>query len=374
MKKFFDEKLDFKKINDTINISNKLLRLIYLFLMVAAVYVTTVLLKEWHLLTTLQNILVVLSPFFLGFLIAWLLNPIISYLETKKIRRGLSIPIIYLFIFGITYLFFIAIVPIFVNQMQELIKALPGIINWLDQSLTSVLRNMGDYVDIKSLKDGMTSQIIEIGSSISKEAPAIVINSVSSVVSVFFTVVIGLMIGFYLLLDYGSLGDTIKKFIPVKHQDEADTLLFKINSQLYDYIKGLLLVLIALFIVCALIFNLIGLKAALLLAFICMVLDVIPYVGPFIGGGVATLVGFSQSPTTGIITLIAVIIIQQIEGNVLQPVIMGKTMKLNPVVIIVSLLVFGYLFGILGMILATPIAAIIKIIFNHFDHKYNITS
>lgn len=374
MKRFFDEKLDFNKINDTINISNKLLRLIYLFLMVAAVYLATVLLKEWHLLTTIQNILVVLSPFFLGFLIAWLLNPIITYLETKKIKRGFSIPIIYLTVFGLTYLFFVAIVPIFVNQLQELIKALPSIINWLDHSLTGVLNKLSDYVDAKSVKDGVTSQLITIGASLSKEAPSIVISSVSSLVSVFFTIVIGLMIGFYLLLDYGSLSVTIKKFIPAKHQDEADTLLFKINGQLYEYIKGLLLVLMALFIVCALVFNLIGLKAALLLAFICMVLDIIPYVGPFIGGAVATLVGFSQSPTTGIITIIAVLVIQQIEGNVLQPVIMGKTMKLNPVVIIVSLLVFGYLFGILGMILATPIAAIIKIIFNHFDYKYNITN
>lgn len=374
MKKFFSEKLDFNKINETIYISNKVLRLVYLFFVVAAIYLITIVLKEWHLLSTVQNILIVLAPFFLGFLIAWLLNPVISYLESKKIKRGLSIPVIYLIIMGLTYLFFVAIVPILSTQFQELIKAMPGIINWLEGSLNGVLNNFDSLVEVKALKENIIQQSIDFGVTLSKEAPAIVINSVSSLVSLFFTVVIGLMIGFYLLLDYGALSNGIKKFIPAKYKDETNTLLFKINEQLYEYIKGLLLVLITLFIITALVFNLIGLQAALLLAFICMVLDIIPYVGPLIGGAIATLLGFSQSPTTGVITLIAVLIIQQIEGNVLQPVIMGKTMQLNPVVIIVSLLVFGYLFGILGMILATPIAAVIKIIFNHFDMKYSITN
>ena len=104
----------------------------------------------------------------------------------------------------------------------------------------------------------------------------------------------------------------------------------------------------------------------------CAVTNVIPYIGPYIGGAPAVIVGLSISPMTGICTLIAVVIAQLLESNFLQPLVMGKTMKLHPVTIMIGLLLFGSFFGILGMILATPIIAIIKTILLFINEKFSL--
>lgn len=110
----------------------------------------------------------------------------------------------------------------------------------------------------------------------------------------------------------------------------------------------------------------------LLFGIICGITNVIPYIGPWIGGAICVIIGFTISPLVGILAAVVAVIVQQLDNVVLQPVIMGKTMKLHPVTIMIGLLVFGYFFGIIGMILATPIMAGIKIILNYFDEKYDL--
>ena len=104
----------------------------------------------------------------------------------------------------------------------------------------------------------------------------------------------------------------------------------------------------------------------------CAITNIIPYVGPYIGGVPAVIVGLSISPMTGLFALIAVVIAQLLESYFLQPVVMGKTMKLHPVTIMIGLLIFGHFFGIIGMILATPVISILKTILQFFDEKFSI--
>ena len=103
-----------------------------------------------------------------------------------------------------------------------------------------------------------------------------------------------------------------------------------------------------------------------------MVGNIIPYIGPWIGGAICVIVGLTVSPLTGILAGVVAFAIQQVDGMILQPLIMSKTMKLHPVTIMTGLLVFGYLFGILGMIFATPIMASVKIIASYYNEKYNL--
>ena len=119
-------------------------------------------------------------------------------------------------------------------------------------------------------------------------------------------------------------------------------------------------------------FAIVGLKAPILFGLLCGITDLIPFIGPYIGGIAAVIVGFSQSPIIGIITVIIVVLVQCIENYVLQPVVMSKTMKLHPVTIILGLLIFGHFFGIVGMILATPTIALVKVIYRFFKNKYHL--
>ena len=118
--------------------------------------------------------------------------------------------------------------------------------------------------------------------------------------------------------------------------------------------------------------TLAGLQAPLIFALFCALTDVIPYFGPYIGAIPAVIVGFTASPLTGILVIISILIVQLIENNFYQPLIMGHTMKLHPVTIMIGLLVFQHFFGIIGMIVATPVIAAFKVITNYLDEKLNI--
>ena len=121
-------------------------------------------------------------------------------------------------------------------------------------------------------------------------------------------------------------------------------------------------------------FEIIGLDAPVLFALFCAVTNIIPFIGPYIGGIPAILVGFSQAPIIGILTLIFIVTVQNLEGNFLHPIVIGKKMDLHPVTIVISLLIFEYFFGIIGMVIATPIVAVLKIIYLFLDEKFDIFS
>ena len=121
-------------------------------------------------------------------------------------------------------------------------------------------------------------------------------------------------------------------------------------------------------------FAIVGLNAAVLFGLFCGITDLIPYIGPYIGGAAAVIVGFTQSPFVGVATLVVAIIVQLVESYVLQPVVMSKAMQLSPITIIVGLLLFGYFFGIVGMIIATPCMSIIKEIIIFVSRKRKNTA
>ena len=136
----------------------------------------------------------------------------------------------------------------------------------------------------------------------------------------------------------------------------------RINTSLRSYVQGVLLVMLLVFITQSIGLTIAGLKAPILFALFCAVTDIIPYFGPYIGAIPAVIVGFTISPITGICVIISIVVVQLLENNFYQPLIMGHTMKLHPVTIMLGLLLFEHFFGILGMIIATPCIACIKVI------------
>jgi predicted PurR-regulated permease PerM len=158
--------------------------------------------------------------------------------------------------------------------------------------------------------------------------------------------------------------------LPKKRQFEASVLLNNIGGEVRKSVNGTLLVATMVFICDSIGFAVIGLQAPVLFGLLCGVTDLIPYIGPYIGGAVAVVIGFSQSTFIGVMTLIICVIVQCVENFILQPIVMSKTMKLHPVTIMIGLLVFEHFFGILGMILATPCIALLKVIWEFITTKY----
>lgn len=260
------------------------------------------------------------------------------------------------------------------NQINDFAKTLPSIIDtvkgWIDTGFDQLSHFEG--FDALAVKEDLFQKIEDFGVGLTKDLPQMIVNFISSFFSGAGSFVVGLIIGFYLLMSFDNASDVLITLLPKKIQNDTRDLFNEVNSSLRRFVQGAVMDCTLIFVITSLGLWIIGLKAPLLFGLFCGVTNVIPFAGPYIGGAPAVIVGFSQGPMTGILTLIVIAVIQFIEGNFLQPLIMSKTTKLHPVTIIIGLLVFGYFFGIIGMAISTPIIAVCKSIFMFFDQKYGI--
>ncbi len=368
------DKLNVKKINKTINLGNKILNILYILLIISLIYIISLLIEKLGILPVILSILKAISPLFVGLIIAWLLNPLVNKLVEKKLNRTTAVFLVYFLLLVFLYFFSLAMIPGLVTQVNDIVTSIPdilkNIIKWIDSIFTSVSEK--SLVNLDNVKIEFYSYLEKFGTNIMTDLPKMLINFISSLASGIGNIVISFIIGFYMLLNFNVLFDKFIKVLPRKLRDDTTLIFDLFNKSLLEYIKGNLLSSLIIFITNYIGFLIIGLKAPLLFALFCAITNLIPYIGPYIGGAAAVLVGFTQSTLIGVLVMIFIFVIQGIEGNILTPVIMSRKLNINPVVIIVSLLVFGHFFSIIGMLLATPICALIKILFVFFDEKYGI--
>lgn len=368
------EGIDFQKLNEGIQIGTLLLKIFLVLSVVLLVYVSTRLLAEWKVWNFLGTILSIISPLFIGIVIAWLFDPIVKRLNKKGVNRTLGAIFVYVIFIAFIYLMLSLMIPTVYDQLNDLITSVPSFINYLKESIDDLfvnLTNISGY-DLIDVKLGLYDTINNLGKSLTVDLPTTVVNVVSGIVTGGVNLLIGFLIGLYMLFDFNNVKGHLLSIIPSRHRESTLELLDKLNGNLKSYVHGTLRIMLMLFVFQSIALAIAGLKAPLIFGLFCAITNVIPYVGPYIGGIPAVLVGFSMSPMTGICTLVAIVIAQFLESNFLQPLVMGKTMKLHPVTIMLGLLLFGHFFGILGMIFATPIIAVMKTIFLFFNEKFSI--
>ena len=377
MKKDKDnEKLDIPKLNEIIKVSRNILKIMFAFMIIGLILVTTYLIKEWKLLNFLGAVLSILSPFFIGIIIAWLLDPIVTWLQKNGFKRAIATVMVFLSFISLVVLFFVLLIPSFADQINEFIGSAPSVLNNIKnfwENLFDKLNNIYDY-DFTNIKEQLYGGLSNIVSGLTVTLPNKVISIASSIVSGGLNIIFGLFIAFYMLFDFNNVRKHLFNLLPKSIHADAITLTDRLNKTLKSYVQGTLLIMLLLFIFQSITLAIAGLSSPMLFGMFCAVTNVIPYIGPYIGGIPAVIVGFTISPATGIFTLLAVVIAQFLESYFLNPIVMSKTMKLHPVTIMIGLLIFGHFFGILGMVLATPIISCIKIIFNFFNEKYEIVN
>lgn len=366
-------KLDNEKLNEVIGISKKILKVVYILLIIASIYIFLRIIQELRVFSIVGRILRILTPLFIGIIVAWLLNPFIKWLETKKVRRLIGTLFAYLLIIGCIALLVNAIIPLLYNQIVELVDNFPNIFASLKNWIADILGKVDSkYINIDTIEKNVINRLDEYSRELSTSLPSLIINGASSAIASIGTFIVGLVIGFFLTLSCSNLGATLLEIFPKRMQTPVSELCSKINLSLRNYVNGALLDTLVVFLISTVAFVIIGLKAPVLFGLFCGLMNVIPYAGPYIGGAPAVIVGFSQGTGIGIATLIAIAIIQTIEGNFLQTLIISKATKLNPVTIIIGLLIFGHFFGIVGMLLSTPIIGVLKVIVKYIDDKYKI--
>ena len=366
-------KLNYRKLNEVIKTSKKVLKIIHILSIFVCIYVGVIVCKELKIGKIILDILGILSPLFIGLVIAWLFNPVVNFLQKKGIKRIFSVLIIYALLLGALALIVCSILPILYDQIRNFAESLPSLSKDIERVFNDILDRFKDVngVNIESIKSNVMSQVDKFSSNLATDATGAVVSVIKGLVSGVVTFLVGLVIGFFFLLSFDNVGDTLSVFMPKKRRKELNKLFSTINGSLRNYTVGVLIDATVVFAICSIVFSLIGLKAPLLFALFCAITNVIPYAGPYIGAVPALIVGFATSPTIGLLTLIAIVIIQFFEGNFLQEMIMSKTTKLHPVTIISGLLIFGHFWGIFGMVISTPLLAVVKQIYLFLDEKYD---
>lgn len=321
-------------------------RLKNIVLLLTSIILTVIIVKYLKIVGFFLSLLKILAPVFIGFIYAWLFNPLITKLGEKYKRNIVSV-ILFLLIIFILGLFLYYLIPTIYKEVDEVAELMPDFL---------------EMISMKLHKYGMGDSIYNALDMLAKNAPIYILNIVKYLFKYVGVIGIGLILGLYMSIDYGSIIAFLYSLIPKKYKCVFINLSMKVSSEVRKCVNGTLFVAFMVFVGDFLAFSLIGLDAPLLVAMLCGITDLIPYVGPYIGGAVAVLVGFTESRLLGIFTLIVCVIVQAIENYILQPMVMSKSIKISPVLIIVGLLVFGNLFGIVGMVLATPIVAFLKVV------------
>ncbi len=368
-----NRKINTKKINQLVGLGNRIGKILYILFIILLIYVLTLIFREWHILSFIGKILSIISPLFIGWFIAWLLNPLVKKIMSKNVKKGLAVTFAYLIVLVVIGVILGFTIPSLGNQISDLVSAVPKIVNdvggWIDELFVK-LSNLS-LQNLDNVKEAFLLKINTFAVDIQTNLPELAVDVVSAFASGIGTIILSLVLAFYISYDFDKVSDGFINLFPKRTRKDLTYLLDKLNDSLYSFVSGTLWLSLLLFVVSVIGFSVIGLNAPILISFICVITNLIPYIGPYMGAAVAAAIGFAESPLIGILTLVFILIVQTIDGQILNPLVMSKKMDLSPITIILSLLVFEYLFGILGMVIATPVVALLKIIYVFFDEKYD---
>ena len=365
-----EKKLDTKTLNELIKTGSILLKIMLTMFILSIFVLVIYLLDKTNVLITIGRVLGILSPLFIGLLIAWLLEPGIRYFTKNKVSRKLATVVVYLIFIFLLILVIALIIPEFISQVNELIIKVPDFLKSVNTFINDAFKNTGD-VDLSGIKRNLIETINNYVNNFASRNLTGIVEKLGSSIKVISNFLLGLLIAFYLSLDFSKVSKYITIVVPNRFHEDLLKIKKPLNEMLRNYVNGTLLSCLFVMILSLIGFLISGVSSPLLFAIFCAITNLIPYFGPYIGGIPVVAVGFAMNPYVGLGCLITVLIVQILEGNILNPLIVGKAVSLHPITLMLSLLVFEYFFGILGMVIAVTIVATLKIIYLFFEDKYH---
>ncbi len=369
-----EKEIDVSSLNQLLIYGKRIMSIGFIMAIVALILLGTYVIKEWKILEILKDLFVIISPIFIGLLIAWFFEPTVSMLEEKKVPRLIGCILVYIGFLGILFLIAYLFIPSLISQIKDFVKVAPSVFENVTDFIIEFIRKIdaGKLINTNTLKSDIMNYIATLGSENSNEIPKYLISIGQSIFKGGVNFILGLMIGFYLLFDFNKINIRIQKILPNNWKKGYEELTTQINTSLRSYIQGVIIVMLLVFITQTIGLTIAGITSPILFALFCAITDIIPYFGPYIGAIPAIIVGFTISPVTGICVIISILIVQLLENNFYQPLIMGHTMKLHPVTIMLGLLIFQHFFGIIGMVIATPAIACLKVLLKFANKNLHI--
>jgi predicted PurR-regulated permease PerM len=309
----------------------------------------------------------VMMPFLVALMISYILNPIVNLLSNRKVPRTIAVLLIYsIFILSVVIML-MNLIPLFVTQFGEMKEHLPDV-NKKVQIFVDDINRKSWLPD--SIRQGFNHSLEKLENWVSFSVSEYV-NQIGSTINTLLVACIIPFLAFYILKDFQLLEKTALRVVPPTYRHQTVKLLIDVDTALGNYIRGQLIVCTIVGIMAYLGYWWIDMPYPLLLASLVAIFNIIPYLGPFFGAAPALLMASTISLNMVLCVVVVNVSIQVLEGNIISPQVVGKKLHLHPLVIIFALLVGGEMAGIVGLILAVPFFAVIKVIVQHVYMQYN---
>ncbi len=312
-----------------------------------------------------------LIPFLVAGFLFYLFNPLINLMTKAHIPRAGAITFVFLVVIGLIGLLIATIIPNLIDQITQLVTGLPALLKNLRTELSELSRyrwyqQFGVAKLIAKLKVEPATILPKILGGFTSGVPSLIGSVAGTVISV---ITIPVLL-FYMLKDGERLVPAVQRVFPDKYQTEISTVFTRMSSTLSHYIAGQAIECLFVGTFTFIGYLIIGMPYAFLLGFIAGVVTIIPYLGPYIGIAPALMVALTQGWGKVVLVIVVVLIVQQTDGNLIYPNVIGRSLDIYPLTIIVLLLVAGNLWGILGTILAVPAYAVGKTIVTYAAELY----
>ncbi|KXB72222.1 AI-2E family transporter [Peptoniphilus sp. DNF00840] len=342
-----------------------------------------------------------LSSVMIAIIFAYIIDPIVNYLERKGVKRQFGVIIVYISAILIFGILIVSVIPKTINEVSNLLTSLPGMVDTLIREFNNFLSNVFAKFNIELPKNFIniyketnpkvngnveTPQIVSnildsIKGTINDlivKAQGSLMGSLSNVISKLygfltsaFRLVLIIIFSFYFSVDKERFLLKVKKAIPNKHREDISYLTSNIDTALQQFIRGRMLMAIFVGVLTMVYLLVLRVDFAIIIGLITCIADIIPFIGPFLGCAPAVLFAFMDSPMKALWVLILFVIVQWVENNILAPKLIGDSTGLNPLVILISIIIGGGIFGVWGMVISVPLTSIIFILVDFIKIKYN---
>lgn len=373
--------------------------IIKIFIAIVILYLVTIIFEKYTILGyTLWSLII-------GIIFAYVIDPIVNFLERKGIKRPFGVIIVYITTLIVFAILLVTVIPKTITEITNLLASLPPMIDSMSRGLTKFFYKLAEDYNInlppsflnmlsgttdgvsKSAKlvtnsqDPLTNMFNSFSNAITNILDNVQKSALDSLRSVVIKlyglvtstlkIVLVLIFSFYFSIGKEKYLKSFKKSIPNKYRDDVNYLAVRINTSLQQFIRGRLL--LALFVGFLTMIYLLILRVdfAIVIGMITCIADIIPYIGPFLGFVPAVLFAFMDAPLKALWVSILFIIIQWAENNILAPKLIGDSTGLNPLAVLISIIIGGGIFGIWGMVVSVPLVSIILILLDFFKLKYN---
>jgi predicted PurR-regulated permease PerM len=308
---------------------------------------------------------IIFPPLVVALIMLFLLNPLVSGMERRGMRRGWATLLVYLAFLAVvgTGLYFL--VPLVAEQVDDFVRAAPSIFREVSEGFQDFFARFG--FEVQPTAPGSSSVLAFLGDLVSLTRP---------ILEVVLVLVVGPILAFYLMVDLPKIRTGLKTLVPVRRRREVEDVIRRIGQAIGSFFRGQFLVAIFVGLASAIGLWIVGLPYWALVGLVSGLFNLIPLIGPIIGTVLAILVATTTDVSGGLLNLqpglplaigavVVLLVVQQIDNHVLSPNIVGRTVNLHPVTVMLGLLAGGTLLGLWGMLLAVPVMASLKILILH---------